>query len=684
MPKPPVAKKETHESEIHGVKLRDDYFWLRKKDAAEVIGYLEAENAYMTKMTSHTSDFQTKLFEEMKGRIKETDVSVPMKIDDYFYYFRTEEGKNYRIHCRKFESLDAEEEVILDENLLAEGKEYLKVSSMKVSPDHRMIAYSVDFTGGETFDIHIVDLKTGKTLDTITKVAGWSSIQWDIDNAALFYPELDEIHRQFAVSRHIIGTDQDDDERLIDEEDKSYVTFFTKSRDKRYLFFTIGFLSSETTEIHYMDLLKTPREVETFFPRREGVEFRIDHHEGHFYFSTNIDDAINFKMMRTKVSSIEPENWEELVEHNIDIRLGALSAFQKYLAVWKREGGYASIMIYDTKSGETHDISLPEEIYGLQPVENPVYETDTLRFAFSSPVTPRSVYDYDMSARSLELKKVDEIKNHDATKFVTKRMYALSSDGTKIPLSIAYKKGTKLEGKNSLLLDGYGSYGVSQDPHFDSKRLSLIERGIVYAIAHIRGGGEYGKPWYHNGKLAHKMNTFTDFITCAEYLIAERFTSSDMLGAIGISAGGLLMGAVVNLCPDLFGCIVAQVPFVDVINTMLDDTIPLTTFEYKEWGDPRIKEQFEWMLEYSPYDNVTAKNYPSLLITAGYNDPRVQYWEPAKWTAKLRALKTDDNPLLLKTKMGTGHGGSSGRYDYMKDWAFIYSFIIETLGLPIE
>ncbi|UCE11757.1 MAG: S9 family peptidase [Candidatus Thorarchaeota archaeon] len=684
MTEPPVAKKKPREFEIHGVKFRDDYFWLREKESEEVVGYLEAENAYVISMTSHTADFQHKLFEEMKGRIKETDESVPMRIDDYYYYHRTEEGKNYQIHCRRHESMDAPEEIILDENLLAEGREYMKVSSMKVSPDHKLVAYSVDFTGGETFDIHVVDLDTRDTIDTISKVAGWSSVQWDVDSTAVFYPELDDIHRQFAVSRHVIGTDQEVDERLIEEGDKSFITFFTKSRDMRFIFFYIIFTSEETTEIHFMDLLKTPRQVELFMTRKEGIEFYLDHHDGYFYFITNVDDAINFKMMRTKVSSTERENWEQLIGHDIDVRLTSLSAFLNFIVIWKREGGYENIMIYDPSSGGTYDISLPEEIYGLQPIENPVYDTNTLRFAFSSPVTPKCVYDYDMSARKLELKKIDEIKGHDAAKFITERRYALSEDGTRIPISIAYKKGVRPDGKNPLLLYGYGSYGSPADPHFDFKRLSLIERGVIFAIAHIRGGGEYGKPWYHAGKLAHKMNTFTDFIACAEFLIGEGYTSNGKLCAIGGSAGGLLIGSVLNLRPNLFGCAVAAVPFVDVINTMLDETIPLTTFEFKEWGNPKIKEEFEWIMEYSPYDNVEAKEYPPILITAGINDPRVQFWEPAKWTAKLRALKTDKNPLFLKTEMSSGHGMSSGRYDFMKDWAFIYSFVIETLGLPLE
>ena len=504
---------------------------------------------------------------------------------------------------------------------------------------------------------------------------------WDNDSKAIFYSELDDIHREYAISCHRINTNQSDDERLIEEPDTSFTIDVSKSSDKKYLFLDISADNSETTEVQYIDLHAEKREMNTFFPREEGIQFKIDHHGEHFYFIINSDGAINFKMMRTGTSSINKENWEEIIAHDILVRLSTLSTFQNHIVVSKRETGYASIAIYTLATGETHDILLPEEIYGLQGVSNPVFETDIFRFTFSSPITPNSVYDYDMTSRQLDLKKVDEIKNFDRSEFVTERRYATAIDGTKIPISLAYKKGISLDGCNPLLLYGYGSYGISIDPHFDSKRLSLIERGLVFAIAHIRGGGEYGKPWYHKGKLAHKMNTFTDFIACAEYVIKENFTSTNRIGIMGGSAGGLLMGAVMNLRPDLFASVTTSVPFIDVITTMLDDTIPLTTFEYKEWGNPSIKEEFDWMFEYSPYDNIETKEYPPTLITTGYNDLRVQYWEPAKWTAKLRALKTDDNLLLLRTKMDSGHAGESGRYDAMKEWAFRYVFILRTLRM---
>ncbi|MHA1481638.1 MAG: S9 family peptidase, partial [Candidatus Thorarchaeota archaeon] len=670
MPEPPVAKKEPHTYEIHGLTIRDDYFWLRNKDTEDVISYLDAENKYTKEMMSDTSDLQNQIFAEMKGRIKETDESVPMKNGDYYYYYRTVKGKNYRIYCRKYKSLTASEQIILDGNVLAEGKKYMSLGSLKTSPDHKMIAYSVDFKGRETYDTYIIDLDTGEIKDQIKQVG--RQIAWDVDNKSLFYSELDDIHREYAISCHRINTNQSDDKRLIEEPDTTFSIAVSKSSDKQYLFFDISAHTSETTEVQYIDLLAKKRELKTFFLRQEGVQFEIDHHGEYFYFIINSDGAVNFKMMRTKTSTIGKENWEELIAHDIKVRLSTLSTFQNHIVVSKRENGYASIAIYTIATGKTHDIQLPEEIYGLQGVNNPVFETDVFRFTFSSPITPNSVYDYNMTSHQLELKKVCDIKDYDRSEFVTERRYATAIDGTKIPISLAYKKGVTLDGSNPLLLYGYGSYGISMDPDFNSKILSLIERGLIYAIAHIRGGGEYGKPWYHQGKLAHKMNTFTDFIACAEYVITENFTSKNRLGIMGGSAGGLLVGVVMNLRPNLFASVTTAVPFIDVITTMLDDTIPLTTFEYKEWGNPSIKEEFDWMYEYSPYDNIETKEYPPTLITTGYNDLRVQYWEPAKWTAKLRALKTDDNLLLLRTKMDSGHAGESGRYDAMKEWAFRY------------
>ncbi len=687
---PPVAKKKPREFEIHGVTFKDDYFWLRNKKTDEVISYLNDENAYTTEMMKHTEKLQELLFQEMKERIKETDESAPIKVGEYYYYFRTEKGKNYRIHCRKHESLDAPEEVILDENLLAEDQKYMQLGSMKISPNHKMLAYSVDFTGGRTFATRIFDLERGEIVDSISKVG--YQIEWDKTNDAIFYSELDDIHREYAISRHVVGADQSDDIRIIEEADTTFMVFLQKSNNQKYIFIRIAAHAAETVDVRYLDLDDENRELMEFYPRTTGVEFCIEHHKGYFYFLTNIDDPLTFSLMKTMISETDRESWELVIGQKIEGRFPQLIAFQNHLVIVGRKEGYANLTVFESSTGTTHDIDLPESIFGLQLAidehltdifyfGNSEYATEKFRFIFSTPITPTSFYDYNLTGRQLELKKVDEVKGFDSSEFVNERRYATASDGTRIPISMTYKKDVELDGSSPLYLVGYGSYGFSLDPRFNSSRLSLLDRGIIFACAHIRGGGENGKSWYHHGKLAYKMNTFTDFITCAEYLIAEKFTSKDKLAIWGGSAGGLLVGAVVNMRPDLFSCAVAMVPFVDVINTMLDDTIPLTTFEYTEWGNPKIKEQFEWMREYSPYDNVEAKDYPPMLVTAGYNDPGVHYWEPAKWTAKLRAQKTDYNLLLLKTRMESGHMGASGRYDLMKEWAFIYSFIIDALNV---
>ncbi|MGY5875935.1 MAG: S9 family peptidase [Candidatus Thorarchaeota archaeon] len=684
---PPVAKKKPHEFEIHGVKFSDDFFWLRNKGTEEVIEYLNLENKYTKSMMEHTDKLQEQLFQEMKGRIKETDESVPVKCGEYFYYYRTEEGKNYKIHCRKHKSLDTQEEIILDGNELAKDQKYMSLGAMKISSDQKLLAYSVDFTGGEVYETRILNLESGEVVDSISKVG--VQIEWANDDKAIYYSEQDDIHREYAISRHIIGTAQSDDIQILEEPDTTFMVFMTKSKDSQYLLFRVGGYSSETMEIRYLDLQKGSSEIEMFFPKTKGVEFYIDHHSDYFYFMTNIDNPMTFRLMRTKDSTTGQDNWEQVIDKDFEVRIPFLVLFQNHIVINSREGGYADYVIYDTNSGNHHSIALPESIYGLSTsiggwldifyYTNPEFETDTFRFIFHSPVTPKSVYEYKMNSKELTLMKTDEIVGYNPSDYANERRYATTVDGTKIPISLAFKKGTQFNVDTPVFLTAYGSYGAPSEPIFDFKRLSLLERGLVCAIAHVRGGGEFGKKWYHQGKLENKMNSFTDFIACAEHLIQENITSRQKLSVWGGSAGGLLVGAVVNMRPDLFGCVVATVPFVDVISTMLDESIPLTTFEYNEWGNPNIKEQFDWMIEYSPYDHVEAKEYPTMLITAGYNDPRVQYWEPAKWTAKMRDMRTDYNLLLLKTKMESGHFSASGRYDYMKDWAFIYTFILDTL-----
>ena len=686
---PPVAKKKPHKYEIHNRKIVDNYYWLKNRGEDEVIKYLEEENAYTLEKTAQTNEFQEVLFQEMKNRIKETDETVPIKFGEYFYYARNEEGKNYWIHCRKLESLDAREEVLLDENALAEDKKYLSIGSMRISSDHKRLAYTVDFAGDEIYELHILDLSSGNMIDKLTEVA--PEIEWGIDGGSLFYTERDDIHRVYAVSHHIVGTNQSEGKRILKEDDKAFMVFLQKSKDQSHLFIHSRNLNGEISEIHFLDLTQEDYKPKLFSDRSMKSELMLEHHDGFFYLLSDHEEKAGFRLYKTNVSEIGVQNWESVSDRIFDARLPYLYAFQRHLVILARKNGYACLSIFDFASRKMVDIEMPEPIYSINLgnysmsdifyFNNPDFYTALFRFYFSSLVTPRSVYEYNMKSDSLKLLKVEEIKDHDPAKYVTERRYAVAKDGMQIPISLAYRKDLELNGSTPLLLYGYGSYGLPSDPGFFHRNLSLLERGMILAYAHVRGGGEYGKRWYHAGKLSHKMNTFTDFITCAEYLVDENFTNPENLCAWGGSAGGLLMGAISNLRPDLFKCILARVPFVDVINTMLDDTIPLTTFEYTEWGNPNVREEFEWMIEYSPYDNVEAKNYPDMLITAGYNDPRVQYWEPAKWTAKLRALKTDNNRLLLKTKMETGHFSASGRYDFLRDFSFNWAFILDSVGL---
>ncbi len=683
---PPVAKQEIKKTEIHGMVLEDPYFWLRNKETDDVIQYLKEENKYAEKIMEDTKEFQEKLYLEMKGRIKETDESVPIKIDDYYYYTRTEEGKNYVIHCRKHGSLDALEEIYFDENKYAEGHEYFRLGSLRISPDHKLMAYTIDTNGYETYDLYIAEIATEEIRGKIPEVAG--NTEWDNNSTHLFYIILDKIHRPYAIKLHRLGDDPGTDKIVFEEPDEEFLVTMTKTKDDKYFF--VSSLASDTTEVRYSLLAqkgedKSPllHDLKPFIPRKEGIEYQLAHHEGFFYVTIN-ENAVNFKIMRTRVEDTDPNNWEEFIPHDPNVRLFGVDTFKNFLAILKRENGFMGITIHNVHTGEAHDIEMPEPIYALGFMSNPNYDSEKIRFRFSSPVTPPITFEYDMAKKQLENLKQDEIKGFDPSQYMTVREFAVAEDGTKIPISIAFKKGIEKDGTNPTLLYGYGSYGISVDPSFSSTAISLLERGMIYAIAHIRGGGELGKPWYEDGKLKKKMNTFTDFIAVAEHLIQNRYTSPNHLAIMGGSAGGLLMGAVTNMRPDLFKCVVARVPFVDVINTMLDASIPLTTFEYKEWGNPNEKDYFDYMMSYSPYDNIKQQDYPHILVTAGLNDPRVHYWEPAKFVAKLRAMKTDHNMLLLKTNMGAGHAGASGRYDYLRELAYIYAFILKALGLSLR
>lgn len=678
---PPVAAKRPYDVTIHGDTRVDNYFWLRERDNPEVLEYLNAENDYTDAMMKHTEEFQEFLFQEMKGRIKETDLSVPVKIDNYYYYDRTEEGKQYSIHCRKKNSLDAPEEILLDENQLAEGYEFFRLGVFEISPDHSILAYATDTTGGEEFTLNFKNLETGQLYrDQISAIS--YSLEWANDNKTVFYSTQDEAKRADKIFRHSLGSPVSQDHLIVHESDDAYSVSMGKSKDKKYLF--LEFESNITTEVRFLDANQPMGEFKMIEPRREGIEYFTYHHGEDFYILTN-ENALNFKLMKAPVANPGTANWQTVIAYRPETKLEDIDLFADHLVVYEKENGLERINIRNLVSGKQEYLSFDEEVYSLSGNSNPDFNTNILRYTYSSMITPQTVYDYNMDTKEREMKKQDEVLGgYNPENYVTKRLWAKADDGTLIPMSVMYKKGMRRNGRNPLFLYGYGSYGATINAYFSHSRLSLVDRGMIYVIAHIRGSGYLGRPWYEDGKLLHKKNTFSDFINCAEYLVQKGYTNPKMLAVSGGSAGGLLMGAVTNIRPDLFKVVVARVPFVDVINTMLDETIPLTVPEFDEWGNPKEKTYYDYMITYSPYDNVSRRDYPNLLVTAGLNDARVQYWEPAKWVAKLRALKTDHNLLLLKTNMGAGHAGPSGRYEYLRETAFYFAFIIDRLGLPLK
>lgn len=676
--KPPVARIEPKVDTLFGREMVDNYFWLRERDNPEVIDYLKAENAHTKAVMKHTEKLQEKLYEEMVSRIKETDLSVPVKRDDYYYYYRTEEGKQYRIYCRKKGSLEAEEEILLDVNQLAEGKDYMYLGVYEVSPDHNLLAFGVDTVGSERYTLRVKNLETGEIYpDVIDSVS--TAFQWANDNKTFFYTIVDEAWRPFKLFRHRLGEEVENDVLVFHEKDDAFFLDVQKSKSMDYLFIQLG--SMNTTEVYYLDAGKPAGKFKLVHPRQHEMEYELFHHGDHFYIVTN-DNAKNFKLMRAPVSDPSKKNWEEVIPHRDSVKLDRIEVFKDFMVFYEREHGLKQMRIKDFATDEIHTVEFPEPVYTFWQAWNPDYQGQLLRFNYSSFLTSESVYDYNMKTRERELKKQKEVLGgYDPELYQSERIFATADDGSRIPISMVYKKGMVKDGNSPLYLYGYGAYGASVEPYFSSNRLSLLDRGFIYARAHVRGGGEMGRYWYDDGKLLFKKNTFTDFIAACEHLIAENYTSSEKLVVCGISAGGLLIGSVVNMRPDLFKIVIADVPFVDLINTMLDPSIPLTVIEYEEWGNPNKEEYFDYMLSYSPYDNVEAKDYPNMLILASLNDTRVQYWESAKWTAKLRAKKTDSNSLLLKTIMGAGHGGVSGRYDRLKEIAFEYAFVLDVLGM---
>ncbi|MGQ4647980.1 prolyl oligopeptidase family serine peptidase [Lyngbya aestuarii] len=676
---PPVAEKQPQILLKHGDERVDDYFWMRDRDDPKVVTYLEAENAYTSAMLQHTEALQATLYQEMLGRIKETDLSVPYRQGDFYYYWRTEQAKAYSIYCRKKGSLEASEEVLLDQNKLAKDHTFFSLGVCQVSPDHQILAYSIDTSGAEQYTLFFLDLNSDKLYpETITNT--YTSFTWGNDNCTVFYTQVDSANRPFQLWRHTLGNSPNRDVLLHQEEDKSYNLFVGKTRSKAYILMNLK--SAITSEVHYLDANIPNGDFKVIHPRQPGMEYKAEHHSNYFYLVTN-DKAINFKLVKTAVNSPAKSNWQTVIPHRDDVMLSGVSAFAEHLIIYEREAGLPTVRVKKLATGEEHNISFPEPTHSVFPENNPEFNSTILRFNYTSLITPSSVFDYNLNTQQRELKKETEVLGgYDRTQYLSERIMATASDGTEIPVSIVYKRGIEKNGKNPLLLTGYGSYSSCYPVSFSSSRLSLLERGVVIAIAHVRGGGEMGYKWYKQGKFLQKKNTFTDFIACAEHLIARKWTASDRLAISGGSAGGLLMGAVINLRPELFEVVVAHVPFVDVVTTILDTSLPLSAMEWEEWGNPNDKTYYDYMKSYSPYDNVESKDYPHLLITSGLNDVRVSYWEPTKWTAKLRQMKTDDNLLLLRTNMGAGHGGASGRYERLKETAFEYAFILDRLGLP--
>ncbi|MFC2158800.1 S9 family peptidase [Acidobacteriota bacterium] len=675
---PPVAEKIPKELTIHDQTRIDDYYWLKEREDPKVIDYLTAENKYLDSMMKSTEEFKENLFQEIIGRIEQTDMSVPYKKRGYYYYSRYEEGNEYSVYCRKKGSLEADEEILLNVNEMAAGFDYYDVSGLEVSPDTNLIAFGVDTVSRRKYTIRFKDLRTGEMLsDEIPNTTG--NPQWANDNTTVFYSRKDESLRPFKVFKHVLGNDVTEDELVFHEEDVTFNAYMGKSKSEKYI--VIASISTLSTEYRMLDADAPEGSFSVFHPRESDLEYHIDHIGDEFYIRTNAN-AKNFRLMKTPVGMTGKDNWTEVIAHREEVLLEGFELFKDFLVLSERKGGLTHLRIIEWVDQSEHYLDFGEETYTAGISRNPEFDTDLLRFSYTSLTTPQSTYDYDMNSREKTLlKRQKVVGDFDPSNYMSERLWAKAGNGVEVPISLVYKKGLKKNGKNPLVLYGYGSYGYSMDPMFQSPVLSLLDRGFVFAMAHIRGGSDLGRSWYEDGKLLKKKNTFTDFIACADHLIDLKFTRPDSLFAMGGSAGGLLMGAIVNMRPDLFKGIIAQVPWVDVITTMLDPSIPLTTSEYDEWGNPNNREYYDYMLSYSPYDQVEAKDYPAMLVTTGLHDSQVQYWEPAKWVAKLRAMKTDDNLLLLHTNMEAGHSGVSGRFRQYREMALEFVFIFHLLGI---
>lgn len=675
---PPVAKKIEKELTIHGDTRIDNYYWMNERGTKEVEDYLNAENAYLESQMEDTKKLQEKLYDEIVGRIKQTDMSVPYKDNGYYYYTRYEEGKEYPVYCRKKESLDAEEQIVLNVNELAKGHSFFQVAGYTVSPNNKLVAYGVDTLSRRIYTIYFKNLETGEVLEEkIENTTGRAT--WANDNKTVFFSAKDkQTLRSYQIFRYTLEKGAAP-ELVFQEDDETFSSYVYKSRSKAYII--IGSSATLSDEYRVLNANNPTGEFEIFQPRERGLEYSIAHFDNKFYIRTNLE-AKNFRLMETPENKTLKQNWKEVIAHRNDVFLEGFMVFSKYLVLEERIKGINKIRIIEQESQAEHYIDFDEDAYTAWTSINPEFDTDILRIGFSSLTIPVSTYDYNMSTRNKELLKRQEVVGgYDPTAYKSERLYVKARDGVEVPISLVYKKGTKLDGSAPLLLYAYGSYGYSTDPYFSSTRLSLLDRGFIYAIAHIRGGQEMGRQWYEDGKMLQKKNTFTDFVDCAKYLIDTNYTTSEGLFAMGGSAGGLLMGVVVNTNPGLFKGVVAAVPFVDVVTTMLDESIPLTTGEFDEWGNPKEKKYYDYMLSYSPYDNVVAQDYPNMLVTSGYHDSQVQYWEPAKWVSKLRELKTDNHLLLFYTDMEAGHGGASGRFKRYKETALEYAFMLKLANI---
>jgi oligopeptidase B len=672
---PPSAKKIPKELTKFDSKRVDNYFWLKNRDDPKVIEYLEKENDYFKKMTSDTEDFQETIYNEIKKKIKEDDQSVPYFLNGYWYLTKYQKNKNYPIYLRRKSDLNSKDQILFDCNLLAEGYEYFNLSNIKISPNNKFAAYSVDTLSRRLYTIRIKNLHTGEVLnDQIINTSG--GFAWANDNKTLFYTNRDsDTLRNDKILRHEIGTKSKDDKIVFHEKDNTFYTSVSKSKSNKFII--ISSHSTLTSEFQFLDANKPLDNFRLFNQRKRGLEYSINHYEKFFYIITNIDNAKNYKLMKTPIGGTEYENWINVIDHRKDVLIEGIDIFKNYLVISERANGLNRINVRKWDDSESYYLDFKSETFSSYTTTNVDFDTNILRYGFNSLTQPPSIIDFNMSSKKKTIRKQQQVldDNFKNKNYISERIWSQSEDGTKIPISLVYKKGLIKNNKNPLLLYGYGSYGNTIDPYFSVSRLSLLDRGFVFAIAHVRGSEYMGRKWYDEGKLLKKTNTFKDFITCTKHLISEGYTNTNQTYAYGGSAGGLLMGSVINLEPELYNGVIAAVPFVDVLTTMLDETIPLTTGEYDEWGNPNNEEFYNYILSYSPYDNVKKMKYPNLLVTTGLYDSQVQYWEPAKWVAKLRELKVGENLLLLKTNMDSGHGGASGRFDALKEVAREYVFL---------